>query len=48
LKRAGSTGARSFERMWIIEACENAASSLCVDCVANTVGDSGIAVPCMP
>jgi hypothetical protein len=27
-------GARSLERMWIIEACENAASSLCVDCVA--------------
>ncbi len=48
LNSAGSTGIRP-ERMWIIEACESAASSLCVECVTVTVASSGERRPrCMP
>ncbi|OPY48385.1 MAG: hypothetical protein A4E42_00039 [Methanoregulaceae archaeon PtaU1.Bin222] len=39
LNREGSTGIFPF-RIWIIEAWENAARSLWVDWVANTVGPS--------
>ena len=48
LKSAGSTGIRPG-RMWIIDACESAASSLCVECVTVTVASSGERWPrCMP
>jgi hypothetical protein len=48
LKSAGSTGMRP-ERMWIIEACESAASSLWVEWVAVTVASCGDRSPrCIP
>ena len=48
LKSAGSTGIRP-ERMWIIEACESAARSLCVECVTVTVASCGDRWPrCIP
>jgi len=43
LKRESSTGARSLERTWIMDDCEKAANSLCVDCVAKIVGSPGTA-----
>ena len=38
LKRVLSIFCDSDSWMWIIDACEKAASSLCVECVANTSG----------
>src|SRR4029078_8858161 len=39
LKRESSIAERP-SRMWMYEVCESAASSLCVECVAKTVGPS--------
>ena len=48
LNSAGTTGTRPG-RMWIIEAWDSAASSLCVECVTVTVASSGDRSPrCMP
>ncbi len=54
LKRVLSIFWDSDSWMWIIDACEKAASSLWVECVANTSGclergkPRGTPIPCRP